>query len=134
MSDSDLTDFRREFSDAVIPRIKLYVGTSTPQHPNIAVVCQGLSTAAGVLLSAKDGRGLALAILGACAKKDKELGRPLDLKAEAAIVLLRKTATTEQSKPQNIERCPDCGASIRAKEMGEGGGVACTECSWWFCY
>lgn len=32
------------------------------------------------------------------------------------------------------EKCPDCGAPIRSKSMDEGGGVACTKCSWWFCY
>lgn len=35
------------------------------------------------------------------------------------------------------EKCPKCGnASVRAREMSEGGGIACTTkgCGYWFCY
>lgn len=32
------------------------------------------------------------------------------------------------------ERCPSCGGPVRVKGLTEGGGVACTKCSWWFCY
>lgn len=33
------------------------------------------------------------------------------------------------------ELCPDCGAHIRAKTLGEGGGVECTDkCGYWFCF
>lgn len=32
--------------------------------------------------------------------------------------------------------CPDCGGKVRAKTMGEGGGIVCTsdDCDYWFCY
>ena len=33
------------------------------------------------------------------------------------------------------EECPDCGAPVRAKGLGEGGGVECSnKCGWWECY
>lgn len=39
-----------------------------------------------------------------------------------------------QAVEEMDEKCPDCGAPVRAKTMNEGGGVTCTQCSWWFCY
>lgn len=34
-----------------------------------------------------------------------------------------------------LSECPECGeTSVRAKEIGEGGGVTCISCPYWFCY
>jgi hypothetical protein len=32
------------------------------------------------------------------------------------------------------DKCPECGAEIRAKGLDGGGGVECTKCHYWFCY
>jgi ssDNA-binding Zn-finger/Zn-ribbon topoisomerase 1 len=42
--------------------------------------------------------------------------------------------TPRAAEEDTDEKCPDCGALVRAKTMSEGGGVACTKCPWWFCY
>lgn len=35
----------------------------------------------------------------------------------------------------NQSKCPDCGATIRAKELWEGGGIECSaKCGYWFCF
>ena len=36
--------------------------------------------------------------------------------------------------PKKIENpCPDCGAELESR-FYQGGGVTCSECSYWFCY
>ena len=43
----------------------------------------------------------------------------------------------DTDETDELERCPDCGKlSVRAKGLGEGGGVECITpgCGYWFCY
>jgi hypothetical protein len=43
--------------------------------------------------------------------------------------------TAPRRRRRKREKCPDCGAGIRAKSLNEGGGVECAQhCGWWFCY
>lgn len=54
--------------------------------------------------------------------------------------LIEVTLDNGSKRMINAERlteCPDCKEnSVRAKELGEGGGIVCiTEgCKYWFCY
>ena len=44
---------------------------------------------------------------------------------------------TPTEETDELERCPVCGKlSVRAKGLGEGGGVECITpgCGYWFCY
>ena len=52
-----------------------------------------------------------------------------------ADINLENISDTEET--DELERCPDCGKlSVRAKGLGEGGGVECITpgCGYWFCY
>lgn len=41
----------------------------------------------------------------------------------------------EEATSTQRKNCPDCDAPLRAKTMGEGGGVECSaDCGYWFCY
>ena len=43
----------------------------------------------------------------------------------------------QKERTNKLERCPDCEKlSVRAKGLGEGGGVECItpDCGYWFCY
>ena len=48
---------------------------------------------------------------------------------------LDEQADEESFQAMIDNKCPDCGAKIRAKELWEGGGIVCADkCGYWFCY